>query len=640
MSIIANLVARFSADTSAFEKNTHRARRSLHDFSAGALSTQRALSSLARGLLAAAGVAGVGHMIKQQMEAVDATAKLADRLGMGTEALVGLQHGAKLAGMEQAELTRSLDFFNRKLGDMREGGDESKRILDQLGVSYKSLIEKSPDEAIGLVADRIAAMGTQSQKAAITTALFGRSSEELLTLFAEGSAGLLRYRTEIEKLGGSFSRLDAAKVEAANDALTRMRTVFTNVFLQLAIQISPYIEAAASAFVDWATAGEGVGARITSVFETVTLSIVKTGEEVERLIVKFKMLSSPLETAKAVTEANRLAIERYRKESRDIAAFQYNQGLLRPPTQPMNMALFQRIQAEEKAKIGFGPDSQDQISRVEQFFADLRAKEAELAAQIQAKAAARRGKAPIELPAPTAETKRMDALRAQVAEEINLLGQLNEPRQHAKMMIDFQAAAAAEYGKNTQQAIAATASFRMELDRLEKAESLARIADTIGQSFTTAFEDAIFEAKKFSDVMNEVGRAIQRALFQEFVSKPLSMAITGAAGNLFGLTVAPVAHDGGILGRDNFPRRWVSPDVFAHAPKYHGLGPGDVAVIAQKGEEISRPGTRSSGESLLIVNNFNMQMIDGSGARRFFATYSREVAGAQQAAHRNNFRNR
>jgi len=53
----------------------------------------------------------------------------------------------------------------------------------------------------------------------------------------------------------------------------------------------------------------------------------------------------------------------------------------------------------------------------------------------------------------------------------------------------------------------------------------------------------------------------------------------------------PVGHAGGVLGRDRFPMRRVPALAFAGAPRLHtggllGLGPDEVPIIAQRGEEV------------------------------------------------------
>jgi len=52
-------------------------------------------------------------------------------------------------------------------------------------------------------------------------------------------------------------------------------------------------------------------------------------------------------------------------------------------------------------------------------------------------------------------------------------------------------------------------------------------------------------------------------------------------------------------------RRWVDSSVFANAPRFHGLLPGETAVIAQDDEIISRPGPSGSRETKFDVRIHN-----------------------------------
>jgi len=252
-------------------------------FTRGLDKTLRSARRLASGLLLMAGVGGIGYMIKQQMAAIDSTAKLSDRLGIATEALVGLQHGASIAGVDQGTLNKSLEIFSRRLGEVDMGVGQATYALDKLGMNYKDLIGLEMDDAFKRVADQIDRLSTQSEKAAAANYLFGRSGQALLNLFAEGSAGIEDFRNEAEKLGLTFDRIDAAKVEAANDALTRTKSVITGLFRTTTIELAPYIEAASDKFVDMATAGEGAGTKIVNAFEAVSLAIVKSGDFVNDL---------------------------------------------------------------------------------------------------------------------------------------------------------------------------------------------------------------------------------------------------------------------------------------------------------------------------------------------------------------------
>jgi len=266
----------------------NRAKGEMAAFGRGMDSIYRNARRMAVGLLAAAGIGGIGYVIKQQMAAIDSTAKLSDRLGITTEALVGLQHGAKISGVEQETLNKSLEIFSRRLGEVTMGTGEAKRALEEMGLSADDIIGLNMDEAISVIADKINKLQTQSQKAAVANYLFGRSGQQLLNMFSQGSKGIEAMREEVDRLGLSFSRLDAAQVEAANDAMTRSRAVLAGLFRQVTIELAPYIETLANKFTELATSGEGVGANVVNIFENMSLAAIRFGGVIQGTFAKYK----------------------------------------------------------------------------------------------------------------------------------------------------------------------------------------------------------------------------------------------------------------------------------------------------------------------------------------------------------------
>lgn len=56
-------------------------------------------------------------------------------------------------------------------------------------------------------------------------------------------------------------------------------------------------------------------------------------------------------------------------------------------------------------------------------------------------------------------------------------------------------------------------------------------------------------------------------------------------GGFSGAFPAPIAHTGGVIGRDSFPTRMIPPSIFAKAPRFH-LGADEVPAILQAGETV------------------------------------------------------
>lgn len=268
----------------------NKAKGTMASFRRGLDITGRAMKRMAKvgAVMTVAAVAGSAYMIKRQMEAIDVIAKLSDRLGIATEDLVGLQHAASISGVSTEALNKSLDMFVRRLGEMTMGSGEAQRGLEMLGLTTEELIRLSPAEAMGIAADKINRLETQAEKAAAAYFLFGRAGAQLVTMFAVGSEGLREFQREAERLGLTFSRFDAAQIEAANDALTRARATMTGLFRTATIELAPYIEALADKFVDVATSGEGMGANVVNVFEQMSLAAIRFGDVVQGSSAKLK----------------------------------------------------------------------------------------------------------------------------------------------------------------------------------------------------------------------------------------------------------------------------------------------------------------------------------------------------------------
>jgi len=336
--------------------------------------TGRALRRMAVGALAVAGIGGMGYMLKKQMEIIDSTAKLSDRLNITTESLIAMQHGAGIAGVEQETLNKSLEIFVRRLGEVDMGVGQAKYALDKLGLDYKELIGLSADEAFGKIADQIKGLATQAEKAAAANYLFGRSGQSLLNFFEKGSEGLKEYKEFVEKTGLAFSRMDAAQVEAANDALMNVRAALAGIFRQATIELAPYIELLANKFVDLATAGEGVGANVVNAFEAMSKGAIQFGQIIHGTSAKMKaFLAGALEGAAGFLELS-AKIEKYSpmggvgRLTRKITGAE----------DPADIAKRYRQQAAElmESATKEAESLYGQISAIEKFYDDLRKKAA------------------------------------------------------------------------------------------------------------------------------------------------------------------------------------------------------------------------------------------------------------------------
>ncbi len=266
---IGNLVVKLTAVTAPFTRGMSSASSSVTRLAAGVATAAKSVATIgtAMGAVAAGGMA---LMVKQQMSAIDATAKLSDRLGISTEKLVGLQHAANLSGTSTDTMSMALQRMTRRVSEAARGSGEAVGAIKELGIDARALAAMTPDQQLYTFADALQGVATQGDRVRIAMKLFDSEGVQLLNMLQGGSAGLAKMQAEAQKLGLTFNRIDAAKVEAANDAMTRLGAVFTGVGRTLAIELAPFIEAATTKLVEMGTSGEGMGAKVVGAVQWVT----------------------------------------------------------------------------------------------------------------------------------------------------------------------------------------------------------------------------------------------------------------------------------------------------------------------------------------------------------------------------------
>ena len=200
-----------------------------------------------------AGVFAIGAIkakVQEQMKFLDNLAKTADALRIQQERLQALQYVADLTGAGADQLAVNLERMQRNLGRVAREGGPAEKALSDIGVSIKDVIDLSPDKQLEVLAKSITGIENAAVKASIAQDLFGRDGVRMLKLLEQlKNEGLDPAVRELEAMGVAISRVDSAKIEQANDSLTRAGMMGTAVFKQLAIEVAPIITGLAEAFV-------------------------------------------------------------------------------------------------------------------------------------------------------------------------------------------------------------------------------------------------------------------------------------------------------------------------------------------------------------------------------------------------------
>lgn len=242
-------------------------------------------------MIGAAFVALGGAVVVAAKGAIDSLDKMneeAERLGMTTEALSKLTYAAKLAGVEQNELTSAVAKFSAKMQDAMSGDKNAVAWFKDIGVSVKDASGKmkSADKMLEEVADRFAQFEDGAAKTALAIDGFGRSGARLIPLLNQGSEGMREMYREAEQLGAAVGDKAAAEAAKFNDQLDRLSTLTSGAAKSMVSDLLPALNAVLDRFVTGARVVGGFAGGISMLLD----GGGKPGEKISALTVELNDL--------------------------------------------------------------------------------------------------------------------------------------------------------------------------------------------------------------------------------------------------------------------------------------------------------------------------------------------------------------
>jgi len=297
MAVIGKIAVNLTARTAELTKGLSRGMKKMKLFASQTKRVATRVAGIGTALMAVAAGGGAALMVKNSMAAIDATGKLSDELNISTERLVGFQHAADIAGTKQETLTKGMQRMIRRLGEAKLGYGEGVKGLEAMGLKADALVEKNPADAFEDIAEALTQMPDAASRAAAAYALFGRQGQELMNFLLLGKKGLKDMQAEAEKLGITFNRMDAAKVELANDSVLRLTETFKGMANTLTIQLVPFIDAAATKLVKLGTSGKGMGDKVVRAFEWILRSAARVSDWFNLLKSAANVMSAGVLTA-------------------------------------------------------------------------------------------------------------------------------------------------------------------------------------------------------------------------------------------------------------------------------------------------------------------------------------------------------
>jgi len=412
------------AETKIVIRASDRTKAAFKSVQASMAKVTRSVMSFKGAIGVAIGVGGIGALVKSSLDAVDALAKKSDQLGVTTQKLAGLHHATQLytsAGV--GALDEALVKATKRLGEFNAtGGGAAAQWLKKLQLDTQQLAALSPDQLFLKYAEAIRSLNDRGQQMAAMSALMGDESRQLIGLIDAGSDAINEATKRAEAYGLALNRIDAAKIEAANDALFEAGQAVKGVATTLTVQLAPYIKIVAQRFADAAAQSGGFKSVVLDAVEGAAMAVGYLGNLIKGL--EFAWAAAKFASAKAAEYIIKLI---QNTTGRIYGALSYLPGKAgeifgeaKALIDATAVAAEQRS-AELKQRMDAIAAEGLPAERIRQFFAEVRAEADATAAKVAATAAKASGVAgggPV-TPESTAEIDKQREMLTQKLENLN-----------------------------------------------------------------------------------------------------------------------------------------------------------------------------------------------------------------------------
>lgn len=245
--VVKELLVKFGGDTSGLDKAASRAGK--------AMETVKMAVKVGTAAAVAFGGALTALTIKQ-MQAADATAKLADSLGINLAKFQAISLVAEEAGIEQGKLTQSITITQRAIEDAAQGGEAYGKVFRLLNLNAKEMINLSPDKQFEALAEALSKVENDTQRTAIAMEIFGRGGRDVINMLEGFGEKVEEARAFNDKFNITLSRVDASKIEEANDTFARLGAAMGGLGNTMAVAVAPVITAVSNALLDAGVDGQ------------------------------------------------------------------------------------------------------------------------------------------------------------------------------------------------------------------------------------------------------------------------------------------------------------------------------------------------------------------------------------------------
>lgn len=209
-------------------------------------------SAMTKGITApvTAAVTGLGALIAKSIGTADEIQRLSDVSGMSSEQLQKLQYAGSALGVELETVTGAQAKLTKSMSAASDGTGTQADAFAALGISVLDSNGNMRDANTVMMEafDALNGVGNETERDALSMALFGKSAMELNPLIKAGSAGLKELTDEAEKNGAVMSNEAIAGLDTFGDTVDAIKLSIMGTVGTMASQFVPGLQSLAQLF--------------------------------------------------------------------------------------------------------------------------------------------------------------------------------------------------------------------------------------------------------------------------------------------------------------------------------------------------------------------------------------------------------
>lgn len=223
------LRVRITGDDKELKAVIDRSGRGLHGLASRGASAGSSLLRSFTPFTALLSGGAITLMTKQLADQYDQFGKLSERAGVTVEKFTALNYVAKQNDVTTEKLADAIKDLNERLVDAQEGGSETARVFEAMGVKTLDASGnlRTADDVLLDIADSFKSLPDGALKSTAAMKLMGESGHQMINMLNKGSDGIGAMTGEAERLGQVISQDTAESAAEFNDNLTRLQASMT-----------------------------------------------------------------------------------------------------------------------------------------------------------------------------------------------------------------------------------------------------------------------------------------------------------------------------------------------------------------------------------------------------------------------------